>query len=61
MGETYVLIKEIWVVWFMLLFIGIVVWAFWPARRGQMEEHGAIPLRDDDNRMGARSPAEGAR
>ena len=41
------LAREFWVVWLMTLFIGIVVWAFWPKRRSTMEAHGRIPLDDD--------------
>ncbi len=43
----YPILRSIWVVWFMALFIGIVAWAFWPARKGRLDDHGAIPLRDD--------------
>jgi cytochrome c oxidase cbb3-type subunit IV len=38
---------SLWVVWFFVLFIGIIVWAFWPKRRKQLEDHAQIPLRDD--------------
>lgn len=44
----YSLLRSLWVVWFMALFIGIVVWAFWPSRRRKLEEHGRIPLRRDE-------------
>ncbi|QJE72707.1 cbb3-type cytochrome c oxidase subunit 3 [Aerophototrophica crusticola] len=46
MIEFYVFLKQLWVVWFVLLFSGICIWAFWPSRRGLMEEMGNIPLRD---------------
>ena len=48
MHDLYILLRELWLLWFMLLFVGIVVWAFRPSRRQAMEEHAQIPLRDDD-------------
>jgi cytochrome c oxidase cbb3-type subunit IV len=48
--EFYPVLKSLWVVWFFLLFGGIVVWAMWPARRDRLQEHGSIPLRDTENR-----------
>lgn len=41
------LMREIWVVWLMLAFVGIVAWAFRPGSRDRLEPHGAIPLRND--------------
>ena len=43
----YEVIRSLWVVWLMMLFIGIVAWAFWPGRKARMESHGEIPLHDD--------------
>jgi cytochrome c oxidase cbb3-type subunit 4 len=45
--ELYRLASTAWVVWFVLLFAGIVAWAFWPSRRSRLEGHGNIPLRDE--------------
>mgnify|MGYP001561730926 CR=1 FL=1 len=44
----YPTLKSLWVVWFAVLFVGIVVWVFWPSRRRRLEEHAQIPLRDAD-------------
>jgi cytochrome c oxidase cbb3-type subunit 4 len=41
-------LKPLVTVWVMLIFIGIVAWAFWPKRRKSQEAHGRIPLDDDD-------------
>jgi cytochrome c oxidase cbb3-type subunit IV len=38
---------SLWVVWAVALFIGIVVWAFWPKNRSRFEADSKIPLRDD--------------
>ncbi|MBX6740894.1 MAG: cbb3-type cytochrome c oxidase subunit 3 [Acetobacteraceae bacterium] len=40
-------LATLWVVWFFLLFSGIVVWAMRPSRRQHFERAGQIPLRDD--------------
>ena len=50
--SIYATIRSLWVVWLMLIFIGIVVWAFWPGRRTQkkMEHAARIPLEDDQPR-----------
>lgn len=44
----YALASSLWVVWFTVLFTGIVTWAYWPSKRKALEEHRYIPLRDDD-------------
>lgn len=44
----YPLLRSLWVIWFMALFVGIAAWAFWPTRRRRLEEHAQIPLRDAD-------------
>ena len=41
-------VRSLWVVWLMGLFIAVVVWAYWPRRKAEMEDHGRIPLRDDE-------------
>jgi len=52
MTEISTFLRSYWGLWLMVMFIGIVVWAFWPRRRKEMEEHGRIPFsdRDDDTR-----------
>jgi cytochrome c oxidase cbb3-type subunit 4 len=49
MHEFYVFVKQLWVVWLMVLFIGLVVWVYWPRRKKKFEEYGRIPFKDDDN------------
>lgn len=46
MIEFYAVLKQLWLLWFMLLFTGIVAWAWWPSRRRTFEDHARIPLRD---------------
>jgi cytochrome c oxidase cbb3-type subunit 4 len=46
--------RQFWVVWLMIIFLGIVVWVLWPRGKGKdLERHGRIPLDEDDER-GAR-------
>ena len=40
--------NAVWPLWLMVVFIGIVAWAFWPKNKAKMEQHGQIPLRNDD-------------
>lgn len=35
------------VVYFMILFVGIVFWAYRPKNRKKFEEHGNIPFKED--------------
>lgn len=48
--SLYPALKSLWVVWFFLVFTGIVAWALWPSRRRRLEEHATIPLRDTETR-----------
>lgn len=41
-------VRPFWVVWLMILFVGIVVWAFRPKNKKRFEEAATIPLKDDD-------------
>lgn len=45
----YPVLKSLWVIWFFVLFSGIVVWALWPSRRDRLQEHSNIPLRNSEN------------
>jgi len=47
----------LWVVWFFVLFIGILIYVMAPRRRGAYERAGEIPLRDDDAPRPARDPS----
>jgi cytochrome c oxidase cbb3-type subunit 4 len=39
---------SLWAVWMMMLFCGIVLWAYWPRNKAKIESYGRIPLSDDD-------------
>ena len=46
--RLYALVSSLWVVLFMVVFIGIVVWAFLPSKRQSFEDKGRIPLQDGE-------------
>jgi cbb3-type cytochrome oxidase subunit 3 len=37
----------LWVVWFFILFSGILVWTLLPSRKRELESRGGIPFRKD--------------
>ncbi|HWA42199.1 MAG TPA: cbb3-type cytochrome c oxidase subunit 3 [Hypericibacter adhaerens] len=45
--EIHEFFAPIRVVWFALIFIGIVVWAYWPRNRSKFDKIARIPLEDD--------------
>jgi cbb3-type cytochrome oxidase subunit 3 len=47
MAEFYAVIKSLWVVWLMGVFIAIGLWAYWPSNKQRFQAHGRIPLDDD--------------
>ncbi|MGB0682695.1 MAG: cbb3-type cytochrome oxidase subunit 3 [Magnetovibrionaceae bacterium] len=46
--ELYAYARQLWVVWLMILFGGIVWWAFRPKNKQKFEEQANIPFKDDD-------------
>ncbi|WP_082012595.1 cbb3-type cytochrome c oxidase subunit 3 [Belnapia sp. F-4-1] len=40
------ILSTIWVVWFVLLFTGILAWVLRPGSREAANRHASIPLRD---------------
>ncbi len=44
----YRFVSELWEVWVFLLFVGIILWAYWPGNRAKWERAGRIPLEEDD-------------
>ncbi|MEM7444161.1 MAG: cbb3-type cytochrome c oxidase subunit 3 [Pseudomonadota bacterium] len=47
MGEFYEVIEQLWVVWLLLLFAGIIIWVYLPRNRKKTNDAASIPLRDD--------------
>jgi len=57
MQEFYIILRELWLLWFMALFMGIVAWVYWPGRRSRLQEQAFIPLQDDDG-VAPRGPVQ---
>ena len=45
--SLYPHLRALWVVWFFLLFVGMLALVLRPSKRAAYEEAGAIPLRDE--------------
>lgn len=45
--DVYQFVISGWLILMIVLFVGIVVWVFWPKRKKKLESHGRIPLDDD--------------
>lgn len=45
--ELYPALRALWVVWFFILFLGMVWFIMRPSRRKHFESLADIPLRDD--------------
>ncbi|SMF40466.1 cytochrome c oxidase cbb3-type subunit 4 [Tistlia consotensis] len=64
MEELSHFMRNLWVVWLMAIFVGIVAWAYWPSRRRRqsLQEQANIPLRDDEDDVPpARGQSQGDR
>lgn len=42
-------LRSFWVVWLMLLFLGIVAYALWPRNRAKFEEASRIPFKEGED------------
>lgn len=45
--SLYPHLRALWVVWFFLIFVGMLALVLRPSKRAAYEEAGAIPLRDE--------------
>jgi cytochrome c oxidase cbb3-type subunit 4 len=46
------ILSTLWVVWFFVLFTGIILYVMAPWRKRGYEQAGDIPFRDEPNRFG---------
>jgi len=42
------LLRSFWGLWLMIVFTGIVAWAYWPRNKEHFEAYADMPLWDDD-------------
>jgi cytochrome c oxidase cbb3-type subunit 4 len=47
LASLYPLLKTIWVVWFFVLFLGMLAWVFRPGRRDHYRRLAEIPFHDE--------------
>ncbi|MBK1667521.1 CcoQ/FixQ family Cbb3-type cytochrome c oxidase assembly chaperone [Rhodovibrio sodomensis] len=47
-AELAVWLRQLWVVWLLLLFTGVCAWALWPSNRDRFEQASRIPLEDNN-------------
>lgn len=47
MESLYPILKQLWLIWLVLLFLGIVVWVMWPSHRQRFERAARIPFEED--------------
>ena len=45
--DIYQLLRSLWLVWLVLLFLGVVAWVMWPRRKKELEDQAKIPFKDD--------------
>ncbi len=45
--SIYPHLRALWVVWFFLLFVGMLAWVLRPSKRAAYEEARGIPFRDE--------------
>ena len=48
----YPMLKALWVVWFFVLFVGVVAWVMRPSAKGRYQDMARIPLNDDPRAKG---------
>ena len=46
MQRLHEILSTVWVVWFVILFTGILAWVMRPGSRDVARRHAEIPLRD---------------
>ena len=44
MSAIFGCLQSLWVLWLVLLFLGICAWAFWPGNRRRFEAQARLPL-----------------
>lgn len=49
MVRIHEILSAVWVIWFVVLFTGILVWVLRPGSREAARDHAEIPFRDPVN------------
>ena len=48
LADFYEVVRSLWLVWLMILFAGIVFWAFRPKNKKRFEDDAQIPFREEN-------------
>jgi cytochrome c oxidase cbb3-type subunit 4 len=48
LNELSAFFRQFWGLWLMILFLGVIVWAYRPKNRDRFDDDAMIPLRDED-------------
>jgi cytochrome c oxidase cbb3-type subunit 4 len=56
LSDLLPLFRTLWVVWFFVLFLGMLWFVLRPSKKKHFEAQADIPLRDDDDGTPARVP-----
>jgi cytochrome c oxidase cbb3-type subunit IV len=48
LNAVYEVARSLWVVWLMILFAGVVFWAFRPKNKKRFEDDAKIPFREEN-------------
>jgi cytochrome c oxidase cbb3-type subunit 4 len=48
LNAVYEVARSLWVVWLMILFAGVVFWAFRPKNKKRFEDDARIPFREEN-------------
>lgn len=48
MADFYYWTKQLWQVWGVVVFLGLMTWALWPSRKAEMDHCARIPLDDEE-------------
>ena len=43
------IIRPLWTVWLLMVFVGIATWAFWPSNKSRFEDDARIVFKDERN------------
>jgi cytochrome c oxidase cbb3-type subunit 4 len=46
--ELSAFFRQFWGLWLMILFLGVIAWAYRPKNKDRFDDDAMIPLRDED-------------
>ncbi len=46
--QIWEMLRPLWLVWLMILFAGVIFWAYRPRNKKRFEEDGMIPFKEEN-------------